>query len=90
MTKSKKNHINDIRKTFEYVCKKANVDIKCCYFLRHSFWTAQKNLSTDAKMILGGWKSRVMVETYDKKTDKLKMEFRDQAAQTLLQYKSNR
>jgi hypothetical protein len=41
-------------------------------------------------MILGGWKSRVMAETYDKKTDKLKMEFRDQAAQTLLQYKSNR
>lgn len=90
MTKSKKNHINDIRKTFGYVCKTANVDIKCCYFLRHSFWTAQKNLSTDAKKVLGGWKSNDMVETYDKKTDKLKMEFRDQAAQTLLQYKSNR
>jgi len=90
MTKSKKNHINDIRKTFGHVCKAANVDIKCCYFFKHSFWTTQKNLSTDAKKVLGSWKSNDMVETYDKKTNKLKMEFRDQAAQLMLQYKSNR
>ena len=73
LTKSKKNHIQDIRKTWDKVCKAAGVRKLAPYMYRHTHWTTlNSDLSWEEKMVLGDWKSTDMVKTYADTTEDMK------------------
>ena len=85
LTKSKKNHIQDIRKTWDKVCTTAGVRKLAPYMYRHTHWTTlTPDLSWEEKMVLGDWRSTDMVKTYADTNEDKKKRIAAKANQTKL------